>query len=628
MNGFESRFERLPKQPFTAPAVESFFDAKQAKATWPEHIVTNLDFQEQTEKQRAVLESYQTIIKSLPLELSINEGLEQNLVNEQTLAKLYTQLAEYIKSDPAHARLVLYFPFELLTSPATETTDPELSTNIAQFTTVYKKAWETQLDFHEVRANFVNGDVLEPELLHNDHPRVVKATHLIPGLVERGLMTVNEVIEYAQSSNDRYVKDGILDACEVMMDKGLIKDVDLELFKNSSDPYLRSSVNLLRTLKMPAEQENNELHSFSDLVNKLEDKLTEIYTYEPEHSTPARTAWLRKDTREKTLHEYGSALSKTIISGEPLPSPHTLTPDTVLACVDAIRQASLHDPATYEHNSTWLETIEQGEQSTELTDSITKLYSHLNAAGIVNTTELSNRNIHVPKLEGPFSENLKLIEPFMNEVKQMTTALENDLYLKENVYPVTLVFGSQLKGYGTKNADADVAVFVRPGVSRNEHNQLEEALAGVFTHEKIEGKAVMFWLDEIDTGLGIHDYPENTTLDGKSSWIHVLFGAAWEGKKESIEELHDRLLTNYFYDPGTQLQHKPTRERWLEEMERDTLQYRLLHKGFERYYPVNSPMDTPHGDAIDGKSAFYDPRYRRIATELYLSRIFLPKLER
>ena len=90
--------------------------------------------------------------------------------------------------------------------------------------------------------------------------------------------------------------------------------------------------------------------------------------------------------------------------------------------------------------------------------------------------------------------------------------------------------------------------------------------------------------------------------------------------------LHKRLLCSYFTAPKTTIEGRPTYTRWLEEMERDSLQYRLLHKGFERYFPIQSPMNTVHGHAIDGQSAFYDSRYRRIATELFIRRVFLPQL--
>lgn len=626
MNSLESKFERLPEPSFTVPAVESFFDAKEAAVTWPEHIADNPDFLEQTERQRWLLEAYRKVINNLPLKVAIDEALEQNLVDQETLISFYDQLANYIKGDPAHARLILYFPFELLSPLLSEARSSELNASLTSFNDAYKKAWETQLSVYEVRANFVDGDVLEPELLSGDHPRTVKATHLIPSLIERGLMTIHEAYTHAESSNDQYVKDGFLDACEVMMDKGIIGNDDLELFKNSADPYLRNGARLLQIPHSSEGQDNEALKPLPIIFSDLDKKLSEINAYEPEHSTPARTAWLRKNARKKALNGCSAEIVKVLKAGDAL--PQTLTPDTVIASVDALRQASLDDSHIYAQNREWLEAVSLSDQSDELSDALTKLYAHLHSIGLVSNEELQQHDVRIPKLAGPFSENLKPIEPFLDEVKKMALGIENDPYLNERIYPVALVFGSQLKGYGTTNADADVAVFVRQGVDRSERKQLESSLAEVFSHEKIGGKAVMFWLDEKDGSLTIHDWPQIVPSDGESSWVHVLFGAAWTGNKDAITELHHQLLTNYFYDPETKLQGKPTRERWLEEMERDTLQYRLLHKGFERYYPINSPMDTPHGDAIDGASAFYDPRYRRIATELFLSRIFLPRLKR
>lgn len=627
MKSPESRSERLPDISFVPPAVESFFNADEAKKTWPEHIVNDPVFREQIETQRRTLESFRSIVDTIPLGMNIDEALQRNHVDEKKLSEFYDRLADYLERDPANTRLVLYFPLELLTPPLAAPHSPELNTHITRCNDAYQKAWEAQLGFHEVRANFVDGDVLEEELRQRDHPRVVKATHLIPGLVARGIITVAEAIGHAESSEDQLLKDGVLDACEVMVDKSLMTADDIERLRQSSDPYLRSGANFLPTPGVNAQSDAPEPRPFAAVESELNERLKNIAAA-PEDSTPARTAWLRTDAREKTITTYARELAAGIAAGHPPPPPHTLSPEVILASVEALRQASLQDPEVYTRHRVWLDAVEQTGQADGLNDALTKLYAHLNAAGVISTEELAQRGVRIPKLTGPFSENLKPIEPFLRDVKRMSAAIERDSYLEKYVYPATLVFGSQLKGYGTQNADADVAVFVRPGTDRTERAQIEQRLSVVFNHEKIGGKAVLFWLDATETGLTVHDWPERAASDGNSSWVHVLFGAAWEGKRDSIRELRHKLLTTYFYDPGTELEGKPTRERWFEEMERDTLQYRLLHKGFGRYYPIKSPMDTPHGDAIDGKSAFYDPRYRRIATELYLSRVFLPKLKR
>src|SRR3989344_8462558 len=114
----------------------------------------------------------------------------------------------------------------------------------------------------------------------------------------------------------------------------------------------------------------------------------------------------------------------------------------------------------------------------------------------------------------------------------MTRTIEDDSYLSTFVEPVSLLFGSQLKGYGTKTADADIAVFIKPGTPRSEKDHLETQLAAVFDHEKIGGKVVMFWLDETIAGPVIHDFEHPTHTDAESTWTHILFGATWHGNKD------------------------------------------------------------------------------------------------
>lgn len=137
----------------------------------------------------------------------------------------------------------------------------------------------------------------------------------------------------------------------------------------------------------------------------------------------------------------------------------------------------------------------------------------------------------------------------------------------------------------------------------------------------------MFWLEDVkgDGNLSVHDWETPTTVDAESTWTHVLFGASWHGDNDTIVMLHKKLLTNYFYDPETMTKGKPTHERWLEELERDALQYRLLHKGYERYHPVHTTQ-SKHSSNIDGESVFWDEGYRRTATKLFISRVFLPNL--
>ena len=70
----------------------------------------------------------------------------------------------------------------------------------------------------------------------------------------------------------------------------------------------------------------------------------------------------------------------------------------------------------------------------------------------------------------------------------------------------------------------------------------------------------------------------------------------------------------YFLETDEVIHGREARELYLEELERDTLQYRLMHKGYERFYPSYGGIHTLHADKIDGDSVFGTPV---IATRQY-----------
>ncbi len=349
----------------------------------------------------------------------------------------------------------------------------------------------------------------------------------------------------------------------------------------------------------------------------------------PEKSVPARTAWLQSDARRKAITTASKKYADRIISGDV--TPETLfsetTPEQLCAEIEAVRIATLANPDLYTVFHMQIENLYTTHPSGEIHERCATYLYHLTTAGIADTDTLTKLGLALPHLAGPFSKNLEQVTPLLDEVTAMCDILETDPFLRTRVLPVTLVFGSQVKGYGTASADADVAIFVRPGTPRNERTQIETELATVFAHEKIGGKAVMFWLEATpERQLVIQDFTEPAHSDGASTFTHVLFGASWQGDTNTIKELHAKLLTNYFQHPDTKTEGAPTRQRWLEEQERDTLQYRLMHKGFARYHAVQSPY--ANAPLMDGNTAFYDETYRTTATKLFLEHVFLPDLNR
>lgn len=167
-------------------------------------------------------------------------------------------------------------------------------------------------------------------------------------------------------------------------------------------------------------------------------------------------------------------------------------------------------------------------------------------------------------LEGPFSENLKIL-------REKVKAVENSLKPNE----VVLLGGSQLKGYGTIDSDLDI------------------------------------W--------PLEDLEKDPMLcPGSPHSAHIYFNSIWIGGKavNDLPKLAKEKVSSYI---GGDNQHMS-----LERLESDLLQYRLLHKGFSRF-TGNKNYVTGLYPEMDGDCPFYDDSYRRIATMLYAKYVLIPK---
>jgi len=604
------------------PPVESFFSQEHAEEVWPKRITARTDFKKQIADQHALLTVMQKVFVALPVDMTLATGIDTGLIAETLATDLLNRLFAYLKLDPAYERSIFYLPLELTSPICSDNVDLQEASN--RFLKTYRTAWENQAKQHDVRANFVNGDVLEIEKRTGDPVRVVKATHLIPGLIQSGHMTFEEVVQYVEDTEDTLFKDGVYEACTILLDLEQITKSDLALLSRSDDLDQQESYHRLMNLdfiKTPKKSvtEESTLTAFDgDIAEALLIDLPEI--------TANRRKWLQEVAIEKAISHAGTKLNAFIQAEAILPDPLELPSVVLRAYVDAVRRCVLKEQTLTQQHRTWLTLVKKNTNNKALSDSITKLYLHADTAGILSHEVLQEEQIRTPALQGPFSKNLNNFAPSVTDFEALTRLIADDAFLSRRVYPIVILLGSQLKGYGISNADADAAVFIRPGVPMSDLSKLEVHLQILFAHERIGGSAIMFWLDEPGGSLVVRETTQTTGAPPLHTWTHVLMGGAWVGELGDIQLLQHALLTPYLFNPTEVLDGKPIRERWLEEMERDSILYRLLHKGFERYYPVQSPMSTAHADAIDGSAVFYDRQFRRIATELFLTRVFFPNL--
>ena len=168
-------------------------------------------------------------------------------------------------------------------------------------------------------------------------------------------------------------------------------------------------------------------------------------------------------------------------------------------------------------------------------------------------------------LEGPFSPNLAA---FRAEIETVAKQLEP--------HEIVLVSGSKLKGYGTVKSDLDVhrlsglkqSVEFGPGSPHAAHLYLNSLWVG---------------------GSAVQDLPAIA-----QSYAKQYENGNWENRRLSLECL-----------------------------EKDLLQYRLLHKGFARM-TGEQPLMASYPE-MEGGSMFYNDNYRIIATLLYIKYVYLPK---
>lgn len=627
----ENRQETEKKSPFNLPASESFLDPNNL-AVWPETVAENRSFLEQIRERGNLCEKLDTVFDRLPhSDISMDIAIGRGIITEEQLENAYESLSHLLGSGDSD-RIILYLPFELLPDQKWQPVSEKLRQAVDHFRQAYLKAWRGLLGTHDVRANFVDGDIIEVSDRVGDLPRVVKAAHLLPILVEKGLLKVQEIINIAEESEDEVLRQSVADTLPVLADLKLLPEEEIEALKNSKYPDIRDSASNL-ALEAPEKvaTEQKEI-KYSNIENELAQKFFDIESENYGNISEKRRGWLTKKKRQEALETAGNLIG-TAISSDNLPDEeleHFLAsddPSIQIALIEGIRAAvesvaETNSEKAQEIYSTYKDALltiwQKGDPSCG--EALKKTFRRLYQANIVKQNELEKLNIDLPKLAGPFSSNLESIKEEVGMIGDMAKSIESNFELSQLVYPIAMVFGSLLKGYGARDADIDLAVFVKPGTSFGLQEKLQALLKQTFNSEKFGKEIMQFWLDQKDGNLVVHDFDQEM-MTGESTWTHVLFGAAWEGDKNTIRELRNKLLTPYLFETD-----KKIRSIYLEELESDTLQYRLMHKGYEKFYPPCGGIHTSHRGGIDGESIFWDSGYRQLATKLFVKRVFLPKI--
>jgi hypothetical protein len=565
-----------------SPPAEALSDPLQTLATWPKECAADPTLVEQvTEHQRhaAAINSVFNVLENSGASLSAS--VETGLVSTPEAVTLYESLTDLLADDES-ARLALYIPFEFL--PTTEWKPPStaLQTAVAQFKESYLGAWYKLLNVHDVRANFMDGDVLEEQYRTNDEARVVKATHLLPALLSRQLISEATVQDILAHTDDPVLRQSLIEGLSAWHDTPP---------PPSAPPYPQ-----------------------------------------PPYNSERRQEWLTQKQQDEAMRKAAMNIAETIVDEgltEGLVALMALSGTEILksriavtGLYEAINQMAQTDAkaaaALFAQSSDMLRQL--GSTSDETRAHLAAMYRKLYRLHIFNEEQAAAFGVDLPHVAGPFSENLAHLEVEFTALQQLVEKAAVDPELSRYIYPVLTVGGSRVKGYGTPASDIDINVFIKPDVPESEKQQVRSLLTTLFEgYEPIE-----FWLDKTDGSLTVRNPSTFDAHQADVYWTHSLFTTAWVGAKAAIYELQQQLLPVYFRAGDAPA--ASARRLYLERLEQDVLQYRLMHTGFERQYPLRSRPHWSYSPAIDGHSVFYDPGYRLVATKLFINTVFLPKI--
>lgn len=619
----------------------------------PNEVASNLKLLEEAAQRRKLSGGIGRIFEQMDdLDLSVDEALKKGLIKSEELAGIYQELTEFIGTDDNHDRIILYLPFQILPDlNAPEKQSAELAASQERFADIYKKAWIRLLFESEVRASFVDGDVLEEGL--GEPVRIRKAGHLIPEILKKGLISAEDALEQLELATEDELLQSLAEGLAVAQDEQLISQDNWRKVQaiGKAKPMVVSILEkrvesfpkvLLRPEKMTAGE------VFGELVSSLTVNLATIEarnkpgSEETKRITPARVKWIKQVERDQVIDNFASQVASE------LQNRRLGVKEIELLCqkrgfADGYQLAGLRsfirageklaggDPLkAKEFAVTYKSLLKKlwAGGSVGVKDEVVSGLAHWQKLGIIDEEFVNGFGIKIPDLASPFPVDLETL--LTTDLKPLTEAarkIKENPDLERYLYPIVLVFGSRLKGHAALAADFDMAVFVKPGIPWEKRKEVMEKLRREIPELKGIERILEFWLEKKDNRFNFRQVPEDSLGAVDVSQVHFILGGVWLGQGEEVSQVYGDLLARYLDLKRFKEQKNQVRMHLLRQMEMDFLQFRLLHKGYHHFYPNRRKEGSEHFDLIDWKSDFWDPGFRRVATLLFLSRVFLPDLD-
>lgn len=541
------------------------------------------------------------------------------MIDTELKTQFLTQLVDFLDQDPNHARLLLYLPFELLPNIADILTLPtEQAIVYKRFANQVEEIFLRLLHESDVRAAYTNGDVLEPGM--GEPERVRKIGHLTPWLLEKGLVSLDFVLLILEITEDQELIQSLLEGLWVARGKNVLTETEWQSI---------------------VQQNWQGLSLLS--VEKLHEVSKSTPPTSPTMSS-ARKRWIAQITLENQVESLAERLLQDIAAGNITPSnwsnfetdqyEHDVWLKAIVRAIqllgDTFTQHSSEKARMFAQD--WLPAltnIQTMVTKNGVWEQISSCLGHWFHLGLIDQATLDQFGVFVPNLADllPVPPD-QILGSTKKEAIQTIQMIENDPDLNSALYPVLLFFGSRVKGYANGDADYDFALLFKPETQWEQREAVLARLKSLNPWLATHDAFLEFWLGEINGQLTIKPVGGRAPTVVGAPQIHFIFGGYWYGDPKLIAQITPQLTDRYTHlaECTSKTEKQELCRQLLRQLETDALQLRLLHKGYRKWYPNTKPIAPKYGNFIDWDSDFYDPGYRKIATQLFLSKVFLPDL--
>lgn len=511
--------------------------------------------------------------------LEIEQAIAKDLMSDSEVSSLYRLLSRYLGSSENAARLVLYLPSQLLPDCSGE---QPLSLSAQQFIIAYRTAWKRVLNDSDARASFVDGDLLEPGM--GEPKRVRKAAHLIPELLERKIISLAEIEALLRDMSDPELHSSVYEGLSVSLDRELI----------SENEWWQLAGILQIGVKLPEE-------------------------YSPSMAgSQARQEWkVLRDQEDACEYDARANLQSL---GENL----TTIEDCVAKNTEVgIRTLDLWVQQLHSENSVHVQLCAKKH--------LPFLLEKWNEGDLRIQTKIDSLLHHWEKLEIVDQSYLDAFETRSldrESIEHIATVIAKKIgshpVLSKYLYPLFLAVGSRVKGYAKFNSDFDGGLVFRPETTWQSREEILARIRTDIPEFTQIGKPLEIWLSYSRGEYGLKSPPMETTTVVNPAQIHFFLNGLWFSADQKDMDIPKALLDKYRDLSRFGDEEADVRTALSRQLEADTVQFRLMHSGYRYHYPAIESKKSLHSDLIDGESTFWDPGYRRVATQRFIQDVYIP----